>query len=819
MFGNKFNHTQQLSAMTTPFRLLPVVLFLFTAGSLCAQNFNIAYRSKLSYPGQTCANICGWAGGGHEYALVGASKGLGIVDVTDPDNPVKIVQLPGPDNFWKEIKTYKNHAYVTSEGGQGVQIVDLSGLPSPTPAYHYYTGDGAIAGLVDKIHALHIDTTKGYLYLYGGTQPDGNQLFSGGAVVCDLNTDPYNPVFVGKYDAFGYVHDGWVDNDTLYAAHIGIGLMSIADMTDKSNPAVLGTQPTPNHGTHNTWLTKDRRTVLTTDEVNNSFLAAYDITDPENIQFLDKMQANPGSGSIVHNTHILENYAVTSWYTDGVSIVDVTRPNNLVQTGWYDNAPGQTGGGFFGCWGVYPFLPSGNLIATNIYGSNGSGGGELWVLTPTYKRACYLEGKVTAAADGAPVNNALVEIVSTAAKEETVATGHYTLGQAAPGEVQVKVSKVGFNPVTTTAVLSEGEVTVLDIALDAAPSVSVSGQVLDAGTGLAVPNAQVTVFNNQIAFETTANAGGQFSFPTVFLGTYSVVAGAWGYKYTVKNNQNLNTNQTYTLELDKGYRDDFIFDYGWEVSGTSTEGVWERAEPIGINPGIALAPETDLGGDVGNLCYVTGNSPNVDENDVESGTMILTSPPMDLSTFNDPLLIAFLFFTSITLNEESLDSIRIYADNGIEEQLLRSMSGTTFSWQALNIHIKEKIALTNNMRIRIECFDNPAYLDIDSYEAAFDFFRVAEGNPTGTGEPTLGAILTARPNPFRGQILLEYAAPEAGNYQLNLYDLLGRRVESVSLEGAEGIALAGQSLRPGVYVAQLEKAGLVSKAVKVVKVE
>ncbi len=212
--------------MTTNFRLILFLAFLSHSGSLVAQNQNIVYRSKLSYTGQTCANICGWAGGGHEYALVGASKGLGIVDVTSPDNPVKIVQLPGPDNFWKEIKTYKHYAYVTSEGGQGLQIVDLSDLPSTTPDYHFYTGDGAIAGQLSTIHALHIDTTKGYAYLYGSS------LFSGGAVVLDLNTDPYNPKYVGKYDALGYVHDGWVDNDTLYASNIYIGLFSIVNMAD-----------------------------------------------------------------------------------------------------------------------------------------------------------------------------------------------------------------------------------------------------------------------------------------------------------------------------------------------------------------------------------------------------------------------------------------------------------------------------------------------------------------------------------------------------------------------------------------------------------
>ncbi len=104
---------------------VPVVLVI-GALPLVAQDFNIQLRGTLDYPGQTLANICGYAQNGQEYALVGASKGLSIVNVTNPTNPVQIVQIPGPNNLWKEIKVYRNYASITTEGGGGVQIVDLT---------------------------------------------------------------------------------------------------------------------------------------------------------------------------------------------------------------------------------------------------------------------------------------------------------------------------------------------------------------------------------------------------------------------------------------------------------------------------------------------------------------------------------------------------------------------------------------------------------------------------------------------------------------------------------------------------------------------
>ncbi len=110
------------------FRTIFVILaslFLLANFPLSAQNVNNTYRSKLTFPGQTLANIWGYDYRGKEYALVGAAQGLVIVDITNPDAPQQIVQIPGPNNLWKEIKTYQHYAYVTSEGGQGIQVVDI----------------------------------------------------------------------------------------------------------------------------------------------------------------------------------------------------------------------------------------------------------------------------------------------------------------------------------------------------------------------------------------------------------------------------------------------------------------------------------------------------------------------------------------------------------------------------------------------------------------------------------------------------------------------------------------------------------------------
>jgi choice-of-anchor B domain-containing protein len=414
-------------------------MLLLGASSLAqAQNINNVFRSKMTFPGQTLANVWGYAANGREYALLGAAKGLIIVDITNPDQPVQIVQIPGPNNLWKEIKTYKHYAYVVSEGGMGVQIIDLTNLPSPNLASKFYKGDGVIANQLNTIHALHIDTTKGFLYAWGGG------LFNGGAKILNLNPDPYNPTYTAKYDLLGYIHDGFVDNDTMYAGHIYAGYFSMVNMNDKANPELLNTQNTPDNFTHNTWLSDDRRTIFTTDERNNSFLASYDVSNPDDIKFLDKIQSNPGSNSIVHNTYYLNGYAVTSWYKDGYTIVDATRPANLIEVGNYDTYP-EAGGGFDGCWGVYPYLPSGTIIASNIEAA-GTADGEVYFTSPTYVRACYLEGTVKDAATGLPIFNAQINVLNSSILLSADQSGIFRGGQLTPGVFTVEVTMPGYQP-------------------------------------------------------------------------------------------------------------------------------------------------------------------------------------------------------------------------------------------------------------------------------------------------------------------------------------------------------------------------------------
>lgn len=445
--------------MKKPLLHLLILSFLFMSVSVVqihGQNLNVTLADKLAYSGQGLANIGSWKDpqDGKEYALVGAANGLSIVDVSNPSNVTQIVQIPGPNCSWYEVKVNGNYAYVTTECGP-LQIINLTNLPGTN--LQTTTWSPTIGGTkLQKIHALHIDNGKVYLY--------GSNVGKKGAIIADITTDPMVPVYLGSWDT-RYIHDGYVRNDTLYACHIFDGDCEVVNLKNPAAGVALASFKTPHNFTHNSWLTYDSKACLTTDEKDDTFLASYDVSNLNNVTEIDRIQSNPGGKAVVHNTHIVRkneaDFAVTSWYKDGITIVDASRPHNLVQVGNYDTSP-SAGGGMSGCWGVDPFLPSGTIVASDI-----SAG--LFVLTPTYVRASFLEGVVSC--NGTLVAGAQIKLLNppasnvNSATDLTDALGKYGVGVVTPGTYSVTISKSGYTSQTVTASLTTGNVTVLNVNL------------------------------------------------------------------------------------------------------------------------------------------------------------------------------------------------------------------------------------------------------------------------------------------------------------------------------------------------------------------
>jgi choice-of-anchor B domain-containing protein len=747
------------------------------------ENFNMQLRSHLPFPGKTCANIWGYADSlNNEYALVGTSTGLSIVDVTNPDNPVLLFDVPSVENFWREVKTYEGFAYVTTEGdGGGLLIVDLRNLPDAID-YQTYTGNGAISGQISTIHALHIDNGRCYLY--------GSNIGVGGALILDLS-DPWNPNYIGQYNNY-YVHDGYVEGDTAWFGNIYDGFFSVVDVSNPSNPVELTLQETPGNFTHNTWLTDNNQFLLTTDEISNSYLASYDISDINNIQEVDRFQTAPGSNCIVHNTHVWNDYAVTSWYTEGVVVVDADRGDNLIEVAHYDFSDFE-GDGFHGCWGVYPYLPSGNIIASDIETA-------LWVLTPDYKRGCYLEGTVTDSTCGTPLTGVTVTIGNNVASDQSKDNGVFKLGTVQAGTYSVTFSKPGYQSVTINNLqFTNGNLIELNINMFSPNIVGLSGQV-NTESGAAIENAFVSVSDAANAYTFSSDANGEYTRCDILPGTYTVVSGLWGYQTECISGYNLNnTSAPINTQLTAGYEDDFQFNFGWFTNATSPAGLWERVLPAATTiSGQTSNPGSDASGDCNGFAYVTGNAVGTGpgSDDVDDGCSELISPLMDLSSYQNPYIRFKYWFFNGGGNSTGNDTLYIKViQNGTEATVAkRTLTSPLSQWTDFSFRVLDYLTDVNQVRFAIEACDvAPGHL----VEAGLDLFEVYDSITVGISSMThSNADIIIVPNPSVDQALLK--SPIAFS-ECSVFDLSGRTVH-VSQGGVlqREIALP-DNLPAGVY--------------------
>lgn len=768
---------------------LTILALILSLSSLCQTNINVTFRSQLSYPGLDLANIWGYAQAGKEYALVGAQNGLSIVDVTIPTSPSTITTIPGANSIWREVKAYKNYAYVVSEGGGGLQIVNLSNLPSASLTYSNYSGNGAIAGQLNKNHSLHIDTTKKVLYIYGS-----DNLANGGILAFDISTTPMSPNYLGQFNA-RYVHDGYADNDTIYAGAINDGKLAVISFTNKAAPVEITNWATPDNFTHNSWLTVDRKTLLTTDEVSNSFIASYDISNLSSVKFLDKIQSNPGSGSIVHNVHIINGWAVTSWYRDGITIVDANKPDNLIQVGNYDTYPGS-GNGFDGAWGVYPYLPSGNILVSSI--NEG-----LFVLGPTYVRACYLEGIVNDSICNTPLQGVTVTILTANATDITNSLGSYKTGYYLPGTYTVSFSKPGYITKSITGVnLTAANVTTLNIKLYAPSATNLTGYTQDAATTNPINAALVEISNVSNSYSFSTNSSGTYSTCGFISGTYNIYQSKWGYQtYCSSGNVINSTNNNFNVSLNKGYYDDFVSNLGWTVTGTSANS-WEIGVPVATFNGTATCnPGSDVASDCGNKAYVTDNGGGGPwDNDVDGGYTQLASPIFDLTGYTNPYLKYYRwFYDGGTANGAPNDTMKISLSNGTGQVYLETLvpsSPGNGTWMQKIYKINSFLAPTNNMQLKVYVAD---YSPANIVEGGFDRFEIVDSiAPLGINElKSTGGYLIIYPNPANDW--LNIILNNSGNIQnVAVYNSLGELIfEEYHTDKTAKINL--QSYATGLY--------------------
>lgn len=337
-----------------------------------------------------------------EYAIMGYSTGTAVYDVSDPENPREIGFIDGQRTTWRDIKVYQfwntneqrynAYAYITADNASdGLFIIDLTKLPQRISRVGYGSdfaeAHNVYLSKADFGTGLALTNDTPVLIIAGSNRSDGRfRTYS-------LDT-PRSPSFIAAPATPGgqpggdrlYMHDGasmlvtdgrkdtQCVNATSYCDVVfdfNEDTLDIWDVTDPADPQRLSRTPYGNSRySHSGWSSEDQQYVFLQDELDErdrglpTTLRVFSIADLRN-PTLAGTWTGP-TGAIDHNGFVRGNRYYMSNYARGLTILDITDPTTPVAVGRFDSYPSSDNTGFPGAWGTYPFLPSGNILISDI---------------------------------------------------------------------------------------------------------------------------------------------------------------------------------------------------------------------------------------------------------------------------------------------------------------------------------------------------------------------------------------------------------------------------------------------------------------------
>lgn len=311
-----------------------------------------------------------------EFAVIGSTSGTHIFDVTNPSESYEAQFIPGNENgpaiVHRDYHDRNGYLYaVSDEGNSTLQIIDISMLPDSVSIV-YDSNE-----LIKTSHNIFIDETLNKLYACNVRI--GGSWSSTSLVIYDIE-NPENPIHLIDYEVPGTsynVHDMWVKNDTAFLNNGGDGLY-VVDFTNLDSPQIIGSLTEyPDKGyNHSGWPTADMKTYVMADEDWGHDMKILDISDLSNISVTTTFSSEVHPNSIPHNQLIKDNLLYVSSYHDGLQVYDISEPENPTKVAYFNTYLLDDHDSYRGAWGVYPFLPSGNLLVSDMqYG--------LYVLTPS----------------------------------------------------------------------------------------------------------------------------------------------------------------------------------------------------------------------------------------------------------------------------------------------------------------------------------------------------------------------------------------------------------------------------------------------------
>lgn len=314
----------------------------------------------------------------NEYAIVCTNKGTSFIDITNPADAkiIGFLKTRTENSLWRDVKVYNDFAFIVSEAdNHGMQIFNLNNLRGLVNIPVEFTADRDFTSF-GSAHNIVINEDTGYAYPVGTSR---SATYKGGPLFININ-NPFKPVNEGGFE--DYAHDAqavtYNGPDSDYSGReILIGSneteVVIADVTDKQNPVKISSISYSNIGyTHQGWFTEDFRYFILGDELDerdkglNTRTIVFDFTDLDNPKH--HFDYSGPTAAIDHNGYVKNNLFFQASYTAGVRMIDISNidAKSFTEVGFFDTYPENDNTAFNGAWNVYPYLPSGNIIISDI---------------------------------------------------------------------------------------------------------------------------------------------------------------------------------------------------------------------------------------------------------------------------------------------------------------------------------------------------------------------------------------------------------------------------------------------------------------------
>jgi choice-of-anchor B domain-containing protein len=333
-----------------------------------------------------------------EYAIVGMRSSIVVVDVTEPTAPNVVGEVTGQSTSWRDVKVYqyfdrnaarwRAYAYSSADSvTEGFTIIDLNDLPNSVSLLKRNNDDNRAHNIyisnVDYTFNTALNDARPQLHLMG-QDSSGGAFRSYALQVPQTPSASYEPtISSGGY----YTHDASsmlitdaraqsdcnnaIDEGCTVMLDFNESEMRLWDHSDATSVEELSSISYSNVAyTHSGWFSEDQRYAFVHDELDernfnlNTRVLVFDITSLTTPVFAGRWTSdNP---TIDHNGYVRGNRYYMSNYERGLTILDISDPTSPVQAGFFDTYPVLDTTNFNGAWGVYPFLPSGNVLISDI---------------------------------------------------------------------------------------------------------------------------------------------------------------------------------------------------------------------------------------------------------------------------------------------------------------------------------------------------------------------------------------------------------------------------------------------------------------------